>query len=217
MKQKIKTNDIILESELFSKTISNTQHDDIRGITDGKAVGTYLEHKFKKILIMKYDVDLGNSSKGIDLPSVSINIDIKVTSIAQPQSSSPFTNARQKIYGLGHNLLLFVYEKNDTLDNNLKIIDCAYISKNRTADFQITQEIIRILEQKGNEDDIFAFLMERNLPLDDIQLNKIVDEIFITPPIQGYLTISNALQWRLQYGRIVSLKKNEVIGVTKIL
>jgi hypothetical protein len=24
------------------------------------------------------------------------------------------------------------------------------------------------------------------------------------PPAQGYLTISNALQWRLQYGRIVT-------------
>ena len=31
-------------------------------------------------------------------------------------------------------------------------------------------------------------------------------------PEQGYLTISNALQWRLQYKRAINLK-NEVSGV----
>ena len=217
MKVKIKTADMIKEAKEFSKKISSVKHDDIRGATDGKAVGTYLEHKFQKLLQQKYTVDLGNSANGIDLPSSSINTDIKVTSIVQPQSSSPFKSARQKIFGLGYNLLLFVYEKNDQIDNNLKIIDCAYISKERTADFQTTKEILRILANHGNEDDVSAFLMDRNLPVDDIQLKQIVSEIFKNPPEQGYLTISNALQWRLQYGRIVSLKKNEVQGVNKIL
>ena len=32
------------------------------------------------------------------------------------------------------------------------------------------------------------------------------------PPQQGYLTISNALQWRLQYSRVLALK-NSVSGV----
>ena len=46
-----------------------------------------------------------------DLPS--LDVDIKVTSIRQPQSSCPFQSARQKIYGLGYHLLIFVYEKSD--------------------------------------------------------------------------------------------------------
>jgi hypothetical protein len=217
MKSVIKIDDIIKEAKIFSKQITESKHDVIRGVTDGKAVGTYLEHEFKKLLDKGYIVDLGNSARGVDLPATSVNTDIKVTSITQPQSSSPFKSARQKIYGLGYNLLLFVYEKNDQLDNNIKIVDCAYISKDRTADFQTTREVLRLLKNKGNEDDVSAFLMDRNLPVDDIQLKQIVLEIFTTPPKQGYLTMSNALQWRLQYGRIVSIKKNEVKGVDKIL
>ena len=33
---------------------------------------------------------------------------------------------------------------------------------------------------------------------DDIVYNDLADEILDYPPEQGYLTISNALQWRLQ-------------------
>jgi hypothetical protein len=41
-------------------------------------------------------------------------------------------------------------------------------------------------------------------------------DILKNPPVVGYLTISNALQWRLQYGRIVSL--NETIdGISPIV
>jgi hypothetical protein len=83
------------------------------GVTDGKAVGTYIEHKFKDFLLSKYDLTVGSSANGIDLPSPEINTDIKVTSIKQPQSSCPFKNAQQKIFGLGYNLLVFVYDKHD--------------------------------------------------------------------------------------------------------
>ena len=48
------------------------------------------------------------------MPGENICTDIKVTSITQPQSSCPFKNARQKIYGLGYNLLVFVYNKEDS-------------------------------------------------------------------------------------------------------
>lgn len=217
MKPKITIEDIIKEANIFSKEISKISHNEIRGITDGKAVGTYLEHKFQNSLQTKFQIELGNSARGIDLPSSSINTDIKVTSIVQPQSSSPFKSARQKIYGLGYNLLLFVYEKDDQRKNNLKIVDCAYISKERTADYQTTKEILRIIDSDGNDDDISAFLIDRNLPVDEIQLSQLVSEIMKHKPTQGYLTISNALQWRLQYGRIVSLNKNQIQGVVKII
>lgn len=36
-----------------------------------------------------------------------------------------------------------------------------------------------------------------------IEARAIADEILRNPPKQGYLTISNALQWRLQYGRVI--------------
>lgn len=37
-------------------------------------------------------------------------------------------------------------------------------------------------------------------------------EILKNPPKIGYLTISNALQWRLQYGRVVTLSE-DIIGI----
>jgi hypothetical protein len=48
-----------------------------------------------------------------------------------------------------------------------------------------------------------AVLLDRNLPVDEIEVGNLADEILRDPPPQGFLTISNALQWRLQYGRVL--------------
>lgn len=187
------------------------------GVTDGKAVGTFIEHKFRERLQLLYTLEAGNSALGLDLPS--IETDIKVTSIRQPQSSCPFRSARQKVYGLGYNLLLFVYDKSDIQPDRvatLNFMSCAFIDKSRNADYQTTRGILEILSREGNRDDIIAFLADRNLPGDEIVYNALADEIMTSPPILGYLTISNALQWRLQYSRIVSLTET-VPGIVKIL
>jgi hypothetical protein len=43
------------------------------GITDGKAVGTFVEHRLKNFLSDRFEVVIGNSTSGIDLPSPEIN------------------------------------------------------------------------------------------------------------------------------------------------
>jgi len=190
---------------------------ELYGVTDGKAVGTFVEHKFRDVLEAAFAVMVGNSTKGLDLPSA--ETDIKVTSRRQPQSSCPFRSARQKVYGLGYNLLLMVYEKRDDHAAKVATLDfvcCAFIEKQRTADYQLTRLIRETLERDGNRDDILALLMDRNLPGDEITLNQLADEIMASPPEQGYLTISNALQWRLQYQRVVVLAE-EVPGITRIV
>jgi hypothetical protein len=73
-----------------------------------------------------------------------------------------------------------------------------------------------MLENDANAEDIVAYLVDRNLPADEITVNKLAQEILANPPEQGYLTISNALQWRLQYGRIVDLTEN-VKGIIPII
>jgi hypothetical protein len=131
---------------------------------------------------------------------------MKVTSISQPQSSCPFKSARQKIFGLGYSLIIFVYGKVDDSTNRtatLSILHTIYVTAERTADFQMTRGILSILEHEGNKDDLIAFMLDRNLPVDEIEVATIADEILLNPPIQGFLTISNALQWRLQYGRVI--------------
>ena len=35
------------------------------------------------------------------------------------------------------------------------------------------------------------------------------------PPLQGYLTISNALQWRLQYGRVIE-QAGKIPGINRV-
>ena len=189
------------------------------GSSDGKAVGTYIEHEFKRYLSLKYSFQDGNSARGIDLPGDEILTDIKVTSIKQPQSSSPFKSARQKVYGLGYNLMLFVYKKHDdpvTQTSSFEFVSCAFIAEERTADYQTTKEINRILQNDGNMDDLFAFFADKNIPGDEIVYTQLAEEILASPPAQGYLTISNALQWRLQYKRIVDLPTS-IQGIDKII
>lgn len=79
----------------------------------------------------------------------------------------------------------------------------------------MTKGILQILTNEGNRDDIIAFLLDKNLPVDEIELNKITDEIIINPPRQGFLTISNALQWRLQYGRVIE-QAGQVEGIYRV-
>jgi hypothetical protein len=219
MKAKLTISDLIEEAKVFCEIQSAIKHPELYGVTDGKAVGTLIEQKFQKHLDQKYTAIIGNSATGIDLPSEDILTDIKVTSIQHPQSSCPFKDAKQKIFGLGYNLLVFVYDKSDdpsTSSADLKFVSCSFISKERTADYSITFRLREMLNENANVEDIVAYLNDRNIPGDEIVLTKIANEILNTPPIQGYLTISNALQWRLQYQRIVTLTDN-IDGIIKII
>lgn len=85
----------------------------------------------------------------------------------------------------------------------MSILHTIFVTAERTADFQMTRGIHNILDNEGNKDDLIALMLDRNLPVDEIEVANIADEILISPPIQGFLTISNALQWRLQYGRVI--------------
>ncbi len=217
MKKHLTIESLINEAEKFCANNTGVYRPELFGVTDGKAVGTFVEHLFQQYLANRYDLAVGNSASGLDLPSV--NTDIKVTSIKQPQSSCPFKDSKQKIFGLGYNLLVFVYKKHDDSKSKkgmLEFVSCSFIDKSRTADFQTTTGIHKIISNQGNQDDVFAFLVDHNIPSDEVTLYKIAGEILNNPPQIGYLTISNALQWRLQYSRIVSLNDN-VIGIRQII
>ena len=218
-KQSLTIKNLITLAKQFCEQESKTPNKELFGVTDGKAVGTHIEHKFKDFLLSKYDLQVGSSASGIDLPSSEINTDIKVTSIKQPQSACPFKNAQQKIFGLGYNLLLFVYDKQDNAETKTTLLDfvsCSFIEKERTGDYQMTIALIQMIENKANSEDIFAYLNDRNIPADEITLMNMAEQILKNPPKIGYLTISNALQWHLQYGRIVTLK-DKISGITKII
>lgn len=205
------------EASSFAKAESKHSEPSLFGVTDGKAVGTYLEHKFQIALHRRYIYGRGNSAKGIDFPE--LGVDIKVTSIRQPQSSCPFKSARQKIYGLGYALIVFVYDKRDdpaTKTGKLDILHTIYVQKERTADHQTTSGLRRLIENKANRDDILAFFQERMLPVDEVEAESLADEVLRIPPEIGYLTVSNALQWRLQYGRVIE-QAGKIGGILRLV
>lgn len=213
MKQVLTIEELIESARCFCEIESRKNHVGLIGVTDGKAVGTYVEHKFQHFLQSQYKVEVGSSAMGIDLPGDDIQTDIKVTSITQPQSSCPFKNTRQKIFGLGYNLLVFVYDKQDTNNScTLHFTHCTFIEKERTADFTITRRLREMVSDGADKEDIIGFLQDKNVPGDEIIYNDLANEILDRPPEQGYLTISNALQWRLQYARVITLD-NRVQGV----
>lgn len=207
---------IVKEARIFAEAEHSHNEPVLYGVTDGKAVGTYLEQKFVAHLANSYSFAQGNSASGIDLPE--LGVDIKVTSVAQPQSSCPFKSARQKIYGLGYHLLVFVYSKTDdhvAKTARLSMMHTIFVNRERTADYQMTAGILQILGAAGNEEDLMAFMNDRNLPVDTIEAKNLAAEILQSPPKQGYLTISNALQWRLQYARAIA-QAGVVEGVIKV-
>ncbi len=207
---------VLAQARKFAEDFSRAKHPKLLGKTDGKAVGTYIEAAFKLSLhsIGIIEAIEGNAGEGIDLPS--LGIDIKVTSVSRPQSSSPFGSFKQKIEGLGYDLLLFVYKRLDELDEcTVEFVAVRYIPSELTGDYQTTRGLRRlILEDNGNVDDVFAFLMEKNIPVDEASLVEYSEWLMANPPNQGYLTIVNALQWRLQYKRIVA---GGIPGVAEIL
>jgi len=209
MKRELTLSDLKASARDFVKDLSSRDLPDLFGTTDGKAVGTYVEHAFHDFLQRQYRYDVGSSASGIDFPS--LGVDLKVTSIRQPQSSCPFRSASQKVYGLGYHLLVFVYEKKDDNKKRVARLDfqhAIFVHKEHTADYQTTRGILELLDRDANKDDIIAFLEDRNLPLDEIGREQLAERILEERPRQGYLTVSNALQWRLQYGRIVTIASN---------
>lgn len=123
MKKELTIKFLCKEVSVFAEAESSHTEPTIYGVTDGKAVGTYLEHKFQTYLREKYTYEEGSSARGIDFPKLGV--------------------------------------------------------------------------------DIVAFMQDRLLPVEEIQALQIADEIIANPPNIGYLTISNAFQWRLQYRRAI--------------
>lgn len=217
MAKQLTVKSLCSEAKKFAGIESAHSEPSLYGVTDGKAIGTYLEHKFRAFLTAGYTFAVGNSALGIDFPGISV--DMKVTSVRQPQSSCPFKSARQKIFGLGYSLIVFVYEKSDdptTRTGRLRIAHLIFVDSTRTADFQTTLGLRQILDNEGNEDDLVAFMMDRMLPVDEIEAREIARELLSGSEMaQGYLTISNALQWRLQYARIIA-EAGAVRGLSRI-
>ncbi|AWX32642.1 class I SAM-dependent methyltransferase [Methanosphaera sp. BMS] len=212
---KLTIESLVEEARLFCDMENLEKHPQLTGISDGKAIGTYIEQEFKDYLSERYSFNQGSCAHGIDFPDEDINTDIKVTSSKKPQNSCPFTDIRQKIYGLGYNILLFVYDSNIEDYTDLKFESCTFIKASETGDYNLTRNLIKMVENKWDADRITEYLIECKMPGNYNSLNELAHEIIENPPRQGYLTISNALQWRLKYSHVNKKKEEEMKSNSK--
>lgn len=216
MKPNLTLEGLQAEAARFAASSHGRHEADLYGVTDGKRIGTFIEHAFREHLTSSYQFEAGSSASGIDFPA--LNTDIKLTNARQPQSTCPFETADQKVYGLGYHLLIFVYDKHDdysTRTGRLEFQHVLFVDEAATADYQTTRGIQEILERDGNEDDLIGFIQDRNLRVDEVGAAVLARRILSDPPSLGYLTISNALQWRLHFRRVIDIA-GQTEGVARL-
>jgi hypothetical protein len=217
MRPALTIEDLLKEANAFAVLESSYSEPKLYGITDGKAVGTYVEHKFKNLLAAKYNFVASSSASWIDFPE--IGVDIKVTSIIQPQSSCPYKSARQKIFGLGYSLLIFVYSKSDdakTQTSTLNILHTIFVEKEHTADYQMTKHLNSILANNGNADDLVAYMQDKYLPVDDDEARSIAEELLQGGKLkEGFIMPSMILKFQSPYSLVISEAGN-IDGIIRV-
>ena len=62
------------EAKLFASIESSVYESQLFGVSDGKAIGTYFEQKFRTYLSAQYEFEQCNSAKGIDFPSINVDM-----------------------------------------------------------------------------------------------------------------------------------------------
>lgn len=65
-KEKLTIEKLIKEAQIFCIEQSKFRHQELYGVTDGKAVGTLIEHQFQTHLNEKYEVLVGSSARGMN-------------------------------------------------------------------------------------------------------------------------------------------------------
>lgn len=63
----------------------------------------------------------------------------------------------------------------------------------------MTRGIRNILDNEGNKDDLIAFILDRNLPVDEIEAGNIADEILRNPLTSLASMMSNLHTRRLSF------------------
>ncbi len=80
MKPRLTLEILKTEARTFAGIESVHQEPSLYGVTDGKAVGTYFEHKFRSYLRERYDFEEGSSASGIDFPELEVDMKLNGSS-----------------------------------------------------------------------------------------------------------------------------------------
>ena len=192
------------EAAAFAEVESTYPEPTLYGVTDGKAIGTYLEHKFRAHLEVKYTFASSNSAsrhrlsrftgghEGYRHHPAAIVVSLQVGKTEDIRAGI-----------LGSCVRLREEGRPEDDHRCSEYPPYGFRRRTPTADFTMTRLIRQHLEAGCNAEDLIGLMHDKNLPVDDIEANNIAQELLKKPCEQGYLTISNALQWRLQYARVI--------------
>jgi len=196
------------ESHAFAARISNIWETWIYNNARSKRLGTFIEDQLELFLREGYEFTKGSSSKGIDFPE--LLVDVKTTDHRQPQSSAPFSSIREKIFGLGYAVLIFVYrirKDHEQRKGRLEITGTTFIDAGDTGDTTLTAKLIDA-KAFGQKEVCRVICQEiKRLRIDKKMISHawirgLITEVCDNEIMRGRLTISPALQWRVQYGKI---------------
>lgn len=102
-----------------------------------------------------------------------------------------------------------MYNKEDTSDRcTLTFANCLFIEAAHTADYSMTKTLIAMKESGAKLADIANYLSDKFEIGDDEDYLQLAQEVLEKELLQGYLTISDALQWRLSYRRAISFAQD---------
>ena len=66
-KKTLNITELQIAAKKFCEKESGRYRTELFGVTDGKAVGTFVEHLFQEYLEQQYDMTVGSSANGLDL------------------------------------------------------------------------------------------------------------------------------------------------------
>lgn len=74
MKQNLTLYELKNCAKSFANALSAKDLSELYGVTDGKAVGTFVEHAFHEFLQSRYEYVVGSSASGIDFPELEVDL-----------------------------------------------------------------------------------------------------------------------------------------------
>ena len=95
-------------------------------------------------------------------------------------------------------MLVFVYDKNDDPDTQTGRLDLRhtiFVEKERTADYQITTALRKLIENGANRDDILACFEDRYMPFREPGAIRLAEKVLRRPPELGMLGKKKNWSW----------------------
>jgi hypothetical protein len=153
---------ILYEAKDFAQRESRHRERSLYGVTDGKAVGTYLEHKFQALLHERYSYAKGSSAKSVDgIPYYTWRSGVKHDAagiMELERDHGQFTNGKHEVCRLETTYLFPLLKSSDVA--NGRIIPTKYVLLTQRKPSDDTDEI------KKTAPKTWAYLTEHAAALD---------------------------------------------------